>query len=233
MNRRNWKLDFLKILMSMLVVCLHMSSMRCYAGYMNWMPNLINAFGRVAVPVFFMITGTHLFRREKPAATVYWALWKRIALPLVLWSVFYVLYRRVFWMEPISALIPNQFRTGVFYHLSFLNQMMFLYLLAPLVQSAWPRMKRIEIMVLVIAIFVADNLANQGYYLFFTRDLYPIGYALLGAVFADILDGKKQGLHSRGIPVLLFAVYLLCSVGTCFMTVQASSQAGFLVETYL
>lgn len=94
-------------------------------------------------------------------------------------------------------------------------------------------MKRIEIMVLVIAIFIADNLANHGYYLFFTHDLYPIGYALLGAVVADTLDGRKQVLHSRRIPVLLFAVYLLCSVGTCFMTVQASSQAGFLVETYL
>lgn len=136
MNRRNWKLDFLKILMSMLVVGLHMASLRCYAEYMNWAPNLMNAFGRIAVPVFFMITGTHLFRREKPATAIYLALWKRIALPLILWSAFYVLYRRVFWMEPIGALIPDRLRTGVFYHLPFLNQMMFLYLIAPLVQKA-------------------------------------------------------------------------------------------------
>lgn len=227
------KLDILKIVASFLVVLFHMASYRFSEGYMQWFPNFADALGRVAVPIFFMISGCNLFRCQRSAKMIYAKSFRRIFCPLVLWSAFYIIYRRIFWLEPFSVSMPNILKTGAFYHLSFLGRLLFLYLIAPVVQKAWSQLGRIEIIVVVICAFLTDNLMQRGYYIFYARDLYPVGYAFLGAFLADECDRAAWAQPSWKKSILSFGIYIACSIGTVAITMYTSNKAQQYLQTYL
>ncbi|MEA5015947.1 MAG: hypothetical protein VB099_15445 [Candidatus Limiplasma sp.] len=58
---RNWKFDILRIGMSIMVVLLHAAAYGCYDTYAAKTPVLYNSLGRIAVPVFYMVTGAISF----------------------------------------------------------------------------------------------------------------------------------------------------------------------------
>ncbi len=230
---RDWRLDLLKILMSILVVLLHMASYRTSEGYMFWFPNFIEAAGRTAVPIFFMIAGANLFRRPKPTKQVYVTAYRRILQPLIVWSAFYIVYRLVFWLEPITSTVSGTLMSGAFYHMSFLNRMLFLYVLAPIVQKSWRQINVLEIIVITFCVFLADNLMNRGYLLFYARDLYPVGYALLGAFLVDQCD-KAEGVNSVWKKVILGSgICIIATLCTCYFTMRVSFEANQLRQIYL
>ena len=64
---RDTRLDLLRVISTVMVVILHVAAQGFYVFYPYWgVALLYNAFGRVAVPVLFMISGVCLIPKDEP-----------------------------------------------------------------------------------------------------------------------------------------------------------------------
>lgn len=92
---RDHALDGMRVAATLLVIVVHICAKGFYqsGGKHWWAVNLYESPARVAVPLFFMISGALLLSRTDTIASICRRLW-RILLPLVAWSVLYLLWLR-------------------------------------------------------------------------------------------------------------------------------------------
>jgi len=94
-NGRDHALDGMRVLATLFVITIHV----CAQGFFQmdqrnwWATNIYDSISRVAVPLFFMISGALLLPRSHAVASIGRRLW-RIGLPLLGWSVLYLLWFR-------------------------------------------------------------------------------------------------------------------------------------------
>ena len=100
-----------------------------------WAVNFLDAFSRPAVPLFVMLSGALLLRRDGAPVTLAEVFRRvlKIGVPLVAWSVFYVLWTAGFTVD--AAALRAIVRGPVMYHLWFCYMILGLYLLLPLLQA--------------------------------------------------------------------------------------------------
>jgi surface polysaccharide O-acyltransferase-like enzyme len=89
---RDISLDGMRFVAMLFVITIHVSA----KGFGNfaahwWAVNLYESVSRIAVPLFFMVSGALLLPRQHSVPSIANRLW-RVGLPLVAWSVIYLLW---------------------------------------------------------------------------------------------------------------------------------------------
>jgi surface polysaccharide O-acyltransferase-like enzyme len=92
-NSRDAALDGMRVVATLFVITIHVCAQGfAMMGQKNWWAiNAYDSISRVAVPLFFMVTGALLLPRTHTIASIGRRQW-RIAVPLLAWSVIYLLW---------------------------------------------------------------------------------------------------------------------------------------------
>lgn len=190
---RNAVFDSLRSLSILLVILIHSAELYSRGSIDNssfWISNIIISFSRICVPILIMISGNFLLFKEVNYYKFYMKRIKKILIPLIFWSVLYVLLR--FMMNIISGenfnLVEykNIINGKPYYHLWYLYMLVGLYLVTPVLNIAFEKLDdlqktRIGIFLLsfgcVLQIWDIYNSNRPFYLLWFIKYL---GYYILG-----------------------------------------------------
>ena len=207
------RLSLLRVLACFMVVVLHVSG-----GVYNvwddhwWAGNVYDSLVRACVPLFFMIAGATLLRREEPLGVFFGKRFVRIVPPLIFWSVFYL-----WWLHKNGVDTGNWalaiIKGPTMFHLWYFYALVGLYALVPVLRKFHQHSTRREQawfigVWLTVASIVPTaqnlmfNLHCEGYIAF---DRLPVtyhlayfggyvGYLMLGAFIAEGTPGKAAGI---------------------------------------
>ena len=135
-SRRANGLDILRVYSAFVVVVLHVAAQGFYCIQPYWKTALMyNALGRVAVPLFFMISGAVMIPRNESLAELGKRIFRRILCPYVIWSAIYTIYSGQF--SDIFSLLKGILISPSFFHLPFMFQLLMLYLAFPVLRGFW------------------------------------------------------------------------------------------------
>lgn len=219
-NRIDW-IDNLRALACTMVILIHTTSFYVTHGLdigeHNWLlANLLNSASRVAVPLFFMISG-FLFFGERSAGKKHFL---RVGLCLLFYSLIGLAYMALF--TPISApqALAGALQKPVFYHLWFFYAVIVVYLLSPLIQVKPASAGFIAVIVLALAVIANPNtVALQLNHV----NLLPINLFINGDMFYYLL----YALLGRAIGMANFtAKYLAPMAAAIFIATVALVAAG-------
>jgi len=135
-------LDWIRVFAIFAVMVLHASSTFLYQFQkidMNawWIANIYDSMVRMAVPLFFMITGVIFLKmKSEPLKLFFKKRFIKIIIPLIAWSFVYILFRKYILNQDIILLkdIILSFFRKEYYHLWFLYSLIGIYLFIPILK---------------------------------------------------------------------------------------------------
>lgn len=228
-KKRELYSDILKLVSIFLVVVIHVIALyRDEYFYTNvkyyTILTFIDSFTRVAVPIFFMITGTFMLSKKTENYGTY--LKKRIPkllIPFFLISIVYYIYEcnkiggSLHVIDFITAFLNN----GIKYHFWFMYAIIIIYLLIPYIQVLVQNLDRKKLFNLIVLIFILSNCFNTIYLLTNRYDHGILGAFTLPSLFSYInclLIGHY--LHTYKIEkkkkIILLIVSIIC---VCLMPI--------------
>lgn len=234
-KRIDW-IDNLRALACMMVIMIHTTSFYVTHGLdigeHNWLlANVLNSMSRVAVPLFFMMSGFLFFGPRRAGARHF----LRVGLCLLFYSLLGLLYMAIF--TPISAAqaLTGALQKPVFYHLWFFYAVIVIYLLSPLIEIKPVSAGYLSILILLLAVVANPNTLpfNHGHIrllpinLFISGDtFYYLFYAVLGRA-AGVLD-----LKGKKIPVIAAALFIISVALVAMGTKKQLIINGDFADTY-
>jgi surface polysaccharide O-acyltransferase-like enzyme len=243
-QREIW-VDFLRVTATFLVVWLHTSAPWLYKygriTNSNWyVANILGSVVRMAVPLFFMLTGYLLLDRSILLGAYFRKRVARIAVPWIAWSAIYVLWNIYHNGANISMLyaIKSFINDGIFYHLWFLYTLLGLYLFIPVLSWGMNVNKQPRAIFFTAVWFVAASVIpfiNTGLTYITGGDVKVAldvtmfcGYS--GYLTAGLLLGQLR--VSRGIRLLAVCALIGTVSFTALATFIATSRSGTFIEYF-
>lgn len=232
---RDISLDLIRFIAIFMVICIHI----CAKGFVQmdqkhwWAINVYESLSRIAVPLFFMVTGALLLHRESSVSAILTRMW-RIALPLFCWSVLYLCWYK-FKGYHHSGWIPKILRTPVSPHFWYLYTLLGAYLFLPVMAGFFQANKLKTLLFVLGAWFIGASLVptifsvTQKDYLGIDWHFLPLyaGYIVLGAVL------YRKPVFGKPPLALALLAWAVCSIATIVLTWFWSSKAGHGDETFL
>lgn len=192
-----------------------------------WVASVWDAYARASVPIFFMITGYIFLSRTDSISEILKKTLSRIIIPLVFWSVIYIIFSWQYHKTPISVSSFTKILEGpVYFHLWYLYAAVFIYLSLPILQkikdaktsiyfiSIWftlfsiiPTLKKLNII----------HASLEHYYTFFSG---YIGYIFLGKLIGNI-EGSRRKLTTSLL--LSLSTPLLIALSTYLISLKKDS----------
>jgi len=183
-----------------------------------WLGCWLFYFAHCAIPIFVMISGALLLgsERQESALEFYKRRFYRVGIPLVFWTVFYLIVRQALDGEHLTAgAVLKLILTGdPYYHLWFLYMIAGLYLVTPVlrtfVRHASQRDRVFAIVLILIlanAYFQTDVLLWNNRRSIFTVFIPFIGYYLLGYE-VRLIDPKRIPSGVPFLTTIVSAIYL-------------------------
>jgi surface polysaccharide O-acyltransferase-like enzyme len=227
------------------VILLHTSSLLLMdfkkSPLSDWFAgDVYNALSRFAVPVFVMITGALLLRREYELSDFLKRRFTRVLWPFLIWSLVYVAYlwydEEMAFKDDLWGNIPivwHLLRNGAYYHLWYVYMLVGLYLIIPIIGKFVRNATEKEILYFLLVWFIVIAFSQP-----YLSDFLPqvdvryfsgyIGYLVLGHYLAS----KKLPEVRNKTGLVIF--YLLCVVsiilGTYFITNATKSISTIMYE---
>lgn len=157
-------MGLIRVIAAFFVVLLHVGAQGAYdiVGA-HWLTAIAyDSFTRICVPLFFMLSGALMIPRMEPGIVLFRSIVKRLLLPYIAWSVIYMLYNHLTGVPVVP--LWKIFTTPAYFHLTFMLQLLAVYLSFPLLRGFWnnPQISR-------------------------GMKRYVIGAALLSGVFCEFL----------------------------------------------
>lgn len=241
-NNRKLFVDILRILATLAVIALHVSSYLAYLFnsidlHKWWLGNIVDSASRWCVPLFVMISGYLLLDPSKFESNSQFLKKRfvRVIIPLVVWSNLYSLWKTKgdfsgysFFTEFIQII-----KGPVYFHLGFIYIIIALYIVTPILRKYIANTNG-QNLIYFISIWVIFSSVIPVFtkYTKINIAIDPslvtgfIGYYILGYFLANIDISKKLRLV---IFVLGIISFLLTAYGTYALTVINS---GNLDEYY-
>jgi len=229
-------LDGVRVVATLLVITIHV----CAQGFftMNqrqwWAINLYESTARVAVPLFFMVSGALLLRRTHDIASIGRRLW-RIGLPLLAWSVLYLLWFR-HTGEHHRAWLAAILAGPVVGHLWYLYALAGIYVFLPVLAAFHQALPVRQQLFCLLFWFVAASLVPLEVALTGQRllgidwaalPLYP-GYMAIGALLVQ----QVPAIPRRAVTVSAWTAWVLLSVAIAVATWWRSHLLAHADETF-
>ncbi|MBQ6998363.1 MAG: acyltransferase family protein [Clostridia bacterium] len=251
MSDKNYKyIDFIRVFSIFMVILLHCIC-DYYADVANAGRNLwyvigyANELARVAVPLFFMISGFLLLSKDITDIKAFYK--KRIlkiGIPFIAYDIFYYIYMTVQAGRDISVsgFFTELINCGSAYHLWFVYSILFIYLLMPFLQIIVKNCDAKKLIFLfLIAIFqtsirpLINTFADGRFYLFLADDGITgyIGYVLLGYILGkyDLKKNTKRIIYALSIAT--FIITPLISMNRVLNTGDYLFLSGYSSNHYI
>ena len=238
-NRLLW-IDLIKIFSMFSVIILHAASPILYRlnhiDFSDWMSgNIYEGMVRMAVPLFFMVSGVLLLgsKKEESLVDFFKKRFSKVVIPLLVWSFIYILITKYSHGKDIDILthILYSFNKPQYYHLWFMYAILGIYLILPILKVFIQNSsKELQIYFVSIWFVVAVALPFFNHFHFiqlWIKSYLPMmigymGYLVLGYLLAQIKLNKKIVFTA-----LIFIV--LASTATIYGTYQLSIEANKFV----
>jgi len=234
-KRFDW-IDNLRATACLMVIMIHTTSFYVThglgVGEYNWlMANVLNSASRVAVPLFFMISG-FLFFGERNAGKKHFL---RVLCCVLFYSIISLIY--MYFMTSINSkeALKGVFQKPIFFHLWFFYALTIIYLLSPLV-----RIKPVSAGCLIVIILLLGVLANPntdavniGKVAVLPVNLYISGDAFYYVLYAML--GRAIGvmeIQGKYISYAMAALFLLAVALIALGTKRQLIINGEYAETY-
>jgi len=211
------------------------------ASLADWFAaDLYNALTRFAVPVFVMISGALLLRRDYDLADFLKKRFTRVLWPFLIWSLVYVAYSWYdeelpfygdFGQDALSVL--HQLRNGAYYHLWYVYMLVGLYLVVPVigkfVRNASEKELRYFLLVWFIVILFSQPWLNSYWPQIDVKYFSGyIGYLVLGYYLANAdLNGRAP---ISGLLIFYFLCLTAIITGTYLITNNTKNISTVMYE---
>lgn len=204
--------DVLKIVSIFMVILIHILSpyremYYSQNGKFFLLLSITDDFTRVAVPIFFMITGTFMLSKTTEKYSTYFKeRVLKLLIPLLIASLFYYLYSNIKGGGYISIVNFVRYFTNdtIQYHLWFMYAIIMVYLLIPYLQILVQDLDRKKLLNLIVLLAIVSNgfntinlfTARYGHELlkgFVLPDIFAyINYLFIGYYISKIELNKKK-----------------------------------------
>lgn len=215
-NKLQWA-DNLRALSTISVILLHVAALML-KEYQNlptsswWIGNICDGLVRYCVPIFLMLTGALLYRKNEDLSVFIKRRFVRVLLPFFCWTFVYILLQiyddrqRGYYMpmDFLGSFIGKKFQFGAWYHLWYVYLLIGIYLVVPIIKKWISSSGKKEVHYFLI-IWLTINVLDIP----FLRDYLPaielryfsgfLGFTVLGYYLTYMVD-----LKSNFIPWLLF-----------------------------
>ena len=201
--KRNYTIDSLRTIATLLVILLHVSAEYVVKGKNNstfdtsfWIGNIIDSFSRICVPLFVLMSGMFLVGRNETFRQSYQKRASRILIPLISWTIIYVLYRISLtfisdYQYSIKSILTSVISGKPFYHMWYLFMIIGLYLITPVLNIIISHISRntlekIAILMLFFGILNSSydkTLNNKVFFILWFVNY--LGYFILGYLIKD------------------------------------------------
>lgn len=228
-------MDVLRVIATWLVVLLHVNAdlLGAWQGNapLSWHgANVHGSLTRMAVPLFFMLSGALLVSRQESIGHVLRHRVVKIAIPLLAWSWFYMLWKHGFtpadwpsWKGLVALLMHANH-----YHLWFLYAMLGIYLCLPLLRAVMR--ENLSLGWYLIALWWLSQsilpwlqrTTGEGSNLVIPMAVGSIGYVALGHLLKHT---HATPVRMRLAVITFVAAWLFTVLGTWWMT---SRQGGHI-----
>jgi len=232
-NRIIW-IDLIRVCAMFFVVFLHSAAPILYKigkiDFSYWMiGNIYDSMVRMAVPLFFMVSGVLLLnQKEEPLLVFFKKRFLKVVIPLIAWSFIYIIFKKYGLHQNVNILkdMIASFNRPEYYHLWFLYTIIGIYLILPIlkifIKNASQNIQIYFILLWILSVSVIPFINHfTGLHI---KSYMPmmagyIGYLVLGYQLAKIKITKK--IFYIG---MLFII--LSTIGTAFGTYYLSEKAG-------
>lgn len=194
--------------------------------------NLLDSFGRFAVPLFFMASGAVLLSRDYDIFEFYKKRLLRIIPTLLFWAVVYLFFRVFAKGEYITlkAALTSFFSGQVYYHLWFLYVIVILYLMAPFMRRLIVAMSgREAFLLLVVWLIVAVILPHIESV---SGVKFAFSYREFGAYSGYFVLGFYLSRMHFSKPLAAALMFALSSFAIFYLTGVFSLQKGEFVRLF-
>lgn len=233
--------DFMRTLSIVLVVVIHSAGPLMYKwgdiSPADWMAaNFFESFSRASVPMLFMVSGYLLLNRQENIAEFFAKRFRKVFLPFLAWSVFYLVwqngYQTYTFFNAIKAIVYAIITGPASYHLWFLYELLTIYLFVPILRRFVHSAENAHLWYFAALWLVFGPLQKMvenaaGFEIavklgFFTE---YIGYFLIGYLLGRVSISTRTAWLSA-------VVFVAAGSYTMFATYNLSNQAGDYVSYY-
>ena len=230
-SRVRW-VDFIRALSAFLVVLAHVPYKGIGPAWAGWFYYYVS---RVAVPLFFMVSGYLLLSKTESLSAFFRRRLVKVFVPFFLWSVVYLLWKQEGFGNPIMELVKSYpiriLRGPRENHLWFFYELFGLYLFTPILRIYVSRASRRDLMYfcgLWFMMIPVGNLIQE-----FTPIKIGFSYQFLGGYIGYFIYGYLAGgmEFTRRQKTFAFAVFVFCwgltMLGMYFRSIQGLESQYF------
>ncbi|MCJ7432162.1 MAG: acyltransferase family protein [Anaerolineales bacterium] len=226
--------DLVRVLGSFFVVMAHLSYTQVEGTYPV---DFYYAFSRIAVPLFFLLSGYLLLQKDEPLGVFFKKRAWKIFLPFIIWSLIYMWQGNQFadfgpsWLEIVSKTVMAIVRSPRAKHLWFFYSLIGLYLATPILRLFVSKAKDSGLLYFIAIWILAEPVALfLGLYTrvrigfewnFFTG---YIGYFVLGYYL-----GKREYTRNQ---LMMVAGLFLFSVFVTFAGIHVTKQIDPYIDYF-
>jgi len=212
---RDYRLDVLRSISMIMVILIHVAN--CYCRSFGDINNLsyifsvfINIFSRISVPIFFMISGTLLVRKDFDKNKYLKRLFK-ILIPIIIWDIIYLVWEYFYLgitYKNLFHLLVEPYRK----HLWFLYTIIVLYATQPLLSALMDYFDRNKI-VRYLSLVVWVVLCNLCFIYTDLTDSLSIfcygGYFIIGRYLYENFGMGKKKMPNLILILMFFTVLVI------------------------
>ena len=245
---RDIRFDLLRILASFMVVFLHVSASEWYTTppqSFNWfIMNLYDSFVRSAVPLFFMLSGAFMFKKEVNIKYLYIKKIIPLVVIYIVWSFLYAVdYYGIFALKEVEIKPFLITCINSYYHMWFIPVLIGIYVLQPILYALVNFEKGKFIKYYLVIFFIIGILKPTFAEFFQNSDLgllilnkipYELvshtGYVILGHYIANIIKIKLKSATS----ISIFLVTVIISTTVCqIVAIKSGKPSDLLYDNFM
>lgn len=243
---RHFGLDLLRVIACYLVIQVHAGEFfyigeggAVIPGDGPYWVNLFNTIGRVAVPLFILITGYFVLPVRDNTSAFFKKRFTRVAIPFVIWCMLYALYKFLIGETGLQDMfinilkIPVNFGTEVG-HLWYIYMLIGLYLffpiISPWIKSASRKSMNLYLIIWAITLFlpyihlVFPEVLGECYWnntplLYYFSGF--LGYAILGAYMKKYHSQKAK--YDSPLGFILLVIGFAVTAGMFYIRLSSQS----------
>jgi surface polysaccharide O-acyltransferase-like enzyme len=251
-NRYLW-VDLIRIIAIFAVVAIHVDTFGPSWNKIPWIDwwaaNVYNAIIRFAVPMLFILSGYLLLDKQEDDRTFFSKRFSKVAIPLVAWSMIYMIFAHKYDVSSIFSLeFVQKFLTNdIFYHLYFLYYIIGLYLITPLLRRILVNANMHDVRYFLILWFFFTPF-NQligffGYNIGIPVEaatgnlgLYLIGYAIKKTRITDKMMYLSGVIVATSLVSMIFGTYIMSTNSgkfDAFLTSTSITQTTYAICLFI
>lgn len=201
-------------------------------GNIMWMSsNFLFFMSKTAVPIFIMITGSLILKKEEGYESIFRNRLLKLLITIIIWTIIYecVLLNKIVNIEEIMNALKNALKSPIYLHFWYLYMLIGLYIMTPFIKKMIKQFEDKDYIIFLSIWFIVTSLIP------FLNTMYPVeipkymdlsifsGYIGI-YILGYYLDNKKIDNNKFKIATIIFFISIILSV---IITWDYSRKTGY------